>query len=242
MKKLQKKTTSKIKKAISILIVAAATAYAMSAPSEYSLRNRVVKLVGNGAACSGEQIRTASGKDYILTAGHCKLLSVDGSIDAIKEDGSTFSAHVIAEDPNSDLLLLEGLPNVKGIAIATSYSKGQEVRTFTHPRGVATVKSEGELIEVDEIPIPMPPEACASGLAKYKMLNISLSLGEISIDLQQCVMSVKEIASSAAIQAGSSGGMVVDTAGKLVAVVSAGGQGFSWFVTLTDIQSFLRAY
>ncbi len=41
---------------------------------------------------------------------------------------------------------------------------------------------------------------------------------------------------------GSSGGMVVNDAGELVGVVSAGGGGFSYLVRLLDIQSFLASY
>lgn len=75
-------------------------------PDSYFLA-RAFKLQSAHGSCSGEQVRAPSGKDYILTAAHCRILDDgSGSIQARDEQGRESMHRIIAEDPNSDLLLL----------------------------------------------------------------------------------------------------------------------------------------
>lgn len=210
-------------------------------PSENSLRSRVVKLTSARGSCSGEQVRAPSGTHYVLTAAHCIVLAEDGQINVITEDGRELKRRVIAEDDKSDLLLLEGVPALAGIDIAAVAPKGTWIRTFTHGKGHATYKTEGELLETTEIQILIsmsmePIEGCNK--AKEKLISTETPFGSI----YACLLSVKETFTQAMTQHGSSGGMVVNNEGELVGVVSAGDGNYSALVTLSDIKAFLNNY
>lgn len=207
--------------------------------SEDWLRNRVVKLTGNDVLCSGEQVKAPSGRNYILTAGHCKAtIGADGSVDVSADDGKHARRRMIEEDPYSDLLLIEGLPDDReGLSIAQSDYQQEHVRTYTHGAGMDTYETRGDLVMLKDLQVFAEfasPEDCSSK-PKYKMLDTGF-FGEV------CIMDVIEQASTAMTVPGSSGGMVVDDSGNLVGVVSAGGEGFSYFATLKDIQRFLSGY
>lgn len=207
-------------------------------PSEAKLMSKVVRLTsasGRGS-CSGEQVKAPSGENYILTAAHClSLASPDKTIRVMTEDGRDLPRRVIAEDEASDLALIEGLPNMEGIQVAKINYRNQPVRTFTHGAGLATYKTEGVLIEERDIMVFigfLEPEKCSG--SKYKIIDTFLG--------GACVMDVREMATTALTVPGSSGGMVVNDSGELVGVVSAGGGGMGWLVTLDHIRSFLGNY
>jgi hypothetical protein len=209
-------------------------------PSDQYFRDRTVMLKGKHGACSGEQIVAPSGENYILTAAHCRDIAVDGSMTVIMESGASLQRKVIAEDPNSDLLLLEGLPGTEGLRIAKSYRMTQEIRTFTHGARMDTYKTEGVLVQKTKVEIPMydiqtpeQEEACSSA---PKTKPIDGLFGRF------CLFSSDEVVTTAMIVPGSSGGMVVDSSGRLVGVVSAGGGGFGYLVPLEAIHAFLEAY
>jgi hypothetical protein len=212
-------------------------------PSEKSIRGKAVKLSSARGSCSGEQVRAPSGVDYILTAGHCRVLDDGtGSITAQSEKGDILKRKIIAEDPNSDLLLLEGLPGVKGLPIASSVTIGEHFRTFTHGKGLDTYKTGGEYIQDSQVDIlagmihdQESYDKCISGGSKYRAIQLSDSLGA-------CLLSVKEMTSTAMVVPGSSGGMVVDDSGALCGVVSAADGSFGYFILLSDIQKFMSGY
>jgi hypothetical protein len=230
-----------------LTIAAVAILHSLTASlPESAIRSNVVQLVSPNGSCSGEQIKAPSGKTYILTAGHCRPLEKDGSITAINSDGQKIERRIIAEDPKSDLLLLEGLPNRGGLEIASSSRMGDHIRTFTHGAAKAAYKTEGELIQDEVISILVgiiesdkDREQCKSA-PKYAIDKVDVFFGLVT--MEACVMKVAETSSTAMTVPGSSGGAVVNDRGELVAVVSAGGDGFSYLVRHIDIVNFLAAY
>lgn len=225
-------------------IILAIILHSCAIKSESHIRERSVKISGKHGQCSGEQVRAPSGVDYILTAGHCKDIQVDGMMTVTDEDGNHLQRRVIGEDPSSDLLLIEGLPGLRGLDIAKSAHYSEHVRTFTHGKGMNTYKTEGELIEIRKVEIlkgiiTTPEEAAScSFMPKYKVIHAPAPFDMI----EACVMSIDEMASTAKVVPGSSGGMVVNDAGDLVGVVSATDDNFNYFITLSDIQRFMAPY
>jgi S1-C subfamily serine protease len=217
--------------------------------SNNELRHKVVKLWSQSRGmCSGEQIEAPSGMAYILSAGHCAMLAdSNGDIRVETEDKEQLIRKVIAEDQESDLLLIEGLPNVKGLQLAEGHSH-EVVRTFTHGGNHDTWGSSGELVAIKPQHIMITQidpnsaidvQSCLKA-PKYQMQVFKTPFG----DFGACMLVADEWESTAFVMPGSSGGMVVNKWGELVAVVSAtdAQRGFSYFVTMTDIKRFLAAY
>jgi hypothetical protein len=206
-----------------------------SGPSDSEIRDRVVKIVGPHGQCSGEQIQAPSGKSYILTAAHCLPIAVEGSMDVITEDGVHTLRKVIAEDSKADLLLVEGLVDRTGLKIANNNYRFQSVRTFTHGRGMDTYTTEGVLVmdkrEMVLMGFAADAAECHIDMPKYRAIP---SEGGVA-----CVMDLDWTVTTAFVAPGSSGGLVVNSEGEMVGLVSAGGEGFGLLTRLEDIQRFL---
>lgn len=157
---------------------------------------------------------------------------------ATTEDGRSLQRKIIAEDPDSDLILLEGIPAMRGIDIAKYAIRQEHVRTFTHGNRFSTYRTEGLLIDYTTVEAQVADAACELGFPKYRWIVGNSFFGEMKL----CVLTETAMASDALTVPGSSGGMVVNDSGQLVGVVSAGGRGFSFFVSAYDINHFLKNY
>lgn len=234
------KNKIKWKKVSLALLISVGLYSCLSGHSDSYVRDRVVKIVRGRGSCSGEQVRAPSGVDYILTAGHCLGLAKDGAMTIIMENGNTLSRRVIAEDDKSDLLLLEGLPNLKGLEIADRSHNFQPVTSFTHRRGMATEKTQGYIVQSMYVEVPIfdimgdEDAAKCTSQPKYKLGGGMFGAA--------CVLSVEETVVSAQASPGSSGGPMVDSSGDLIGVVSAGSDTHTLLVMLSDIKAFLKGY
>jgi hypothetical protein len=213
--------------------------YALS-PSDRYLKNRVVKLLGDHGQCTGEQVKAPSGKMYILTAGHCKGLQEAGFILAVDEAGKTYKVKVIDEDPNADLLLLEGIPGLSGLSVARNILRSEHVRTYTHGGGMDTYRTDGDVIgtyEQDGMLAPILTEEqrleCIL-FPKNKVYHYQYGTA--------CILHTPFTVTTAMIIPGSSGGPVVNVFGQLIGVVSATDGHMSSLVTLSDIHTFLAKF
>lgn len=209
------------------------------ASDEY-VKSRVVKLTGKTGLCSGSQIRTPSGKDLILSAAHCiNLKDQNDMINVEDESGNVIQRKVLAEDERSDLMVLEGLPNMKGLPIAKEAFFGEHIRSFTHGSGYDTWKSEGTLIDEDkDLIVPLNIEASKCSMPKMKVVQMNFGFFRFLV----CALAVSEFVTDAKITPGSSGGMFVNDRGELMAVASAGGGGWGYLVRTIDINAFLERF
>lgn len=208
-----------------------------SKPEKY-IRDRVVMIQGNGISCTGVQIRAASGINYILTAGHCNKTIVEGKVSVVTEDGNRRLRWVLGEDPTSDLLLVEGLPNATGLDLATSEHANEPVRAVTHGGAKPLYETKGVLLGYEVSKAAMKPAADKSECpeSKYEILEIP------EIGLTMCVLAVEEVVTTASIVPGSSGGPVLNEANEVVGIASMTDGYFGYLVKLSDIRLFLAGY
>lgn len=214
-------------------------AYAFSHPS--LPKSKIVRIIGEHGMCSGEQVHSPSGADYILSAGHCRRLANASDMYTIKtEDGRKMQRKLIAEDPNSDLLLIEGVPGLRGLDLAESSYAGENITTLTHGDNLDTYMTKGVLIEMQRMIAPV------SRIESEEDKKNCLSMPKNSIQGDgfgdYCCIDIFEVVSTALIVPGSSGGAVLDSHMDLVGIASSGNGTFGSFVSLIDIKSFLRNY
>ena len=126
-------------------------------PSANDLRGYVVKLSSADHECSGIQVRAPSGKKYILTAAHCRLIAdADGNYLITLEDHTTLMRRLVAEDSQSDLLLLEGVPRRDGAIIAAAEWPREKVQIYSHGANLDTWRSEEIGANFDDQYSPLP--------------------------------------------------------------------------------------
>lgn len=242
--KFKSRLFSKKKFIIASLIAAVAYFSLHTSPlSDQYIKNRVVKLSNNGRQCTGEQVRTSSGTDYILTASHCApIADSKGYMTVTTEFGTTLQRRIVAEDPESDLLILEGLPNLKGLEVSSAYSlyRNQKLRAFTHGHGLDTWLAEGQMIQDSKLEVALYPTP--DGDTKLKCASMPKQVVVDSIFESFCAMSIMESVTTLGIVPGSSGGPIVNEDGELVGVASAKDEYFSYIVRLHDLQKFLLNY
>jgi len=165
----------------------------------------VVTIAATGASGSG----TGSGEvirsdGYILTNNHVISIAANGgSVEVLFSDGETVPATITGRDPQTDLAVLKIQPteHLKVITLGSSSSVvvGQPVVAIGAPLGLSGTVTSGIVSALDR-PVQVPGD------------NDSLAL------------LVSALQTDAAINPGNSGGALVNCAGQLVGVPTAGAQ------------------
>lgn len=211
------------------------------AKSEQQIYDSLVQLSTKSGKnfCSGQNVKAPSGKHYVISAGHCASAIRDYDAVMITEHGRKYKATIIMEDPNSDLVLLKGLKSIPALDIAASVALRQEIRTFTHGLGLRAYKTSGSLIEYKKTMIGGNDFVVTKADADKCLSQKKHAVIEAGWGFRMCVIHTWTLYSTAFAAPGSSGGAVVDDMGDLVGAVSGGGDGFTLFVRLSDIQRFI---
>jgi putative serine protease PepD len=163
----------------------------------------VVTIAAKGASGSGtgsgEVIRSSG---YILTNNHViSVAASGGSVTVLFSDGKTETAAITGRDPQTDVAVLKIQPpsGLKTIALGSSGSVhvGEAVVAVGAPLGLSGTVTSGIVSALDRT-VEVPGENDTSALL------------------------VSALQTDAAINPGNSGGALVDCAGKLVGVPTAG--------------------
>ena len=180
---------------------------AVSACAVTSVADQVIPSVvtiaasgsGGSGTGSGEVIRSDG---YILTNNHViSVAASGGSVEVLFADGQTAAATITGRDPQTDLAVLkvEASHGLKVISLGSSSSVkvGQPVVAVGAPLGLSGTVTSGIISAVDRT-VEVPGENDRSALL------------------------VSALQTDAAINPGNSGGALVNCAGQLIGVPTAG--------------------
>ena len=205
--------------------------------SAIRIRDSVVMLLGAGQ-CTGVQVTAPSGKNYILTAAHCKFMAIGGAFAVIDERGRSNLRSIIAEDGPSDLLLVEEAPHLPSLPVTDHLRRGDRLRSFTHGAGLPTYETQGVMIDVSQVTVG-PVEAVDSKEAEAACAGPKYSIQPVKKD-RFCMMQTVQSVTTVLLVPGSSGGPIVNEDGELVGIASSIDPPFSYVVNLGDIIRFLK--
>ena len=154
---------------------------------------------GGSGTGSGEVIRSDG---YILTNNHVISIAANGgSVEVLFSDGQSVAATITGRDPQTDLAVLKIQTSAKLKVIATGSSQtvqvGQPVVAIGAPLGLSGTVTSGIVSALDRT-VEVPGENDRSALL------------------------VSAMQTDAAINPGNSGGALVNCAGQLVGVPTAG--------------------
>jgi putative serine protease PepD len=155
---------------------------------------------GGGAGTgSGEVIRSDG---YILTNNHViSIAATGGSVEVLFSDGQTAAATITGRDPQSDLAVLKvqtsHLPKVISLGSSSSVKVGEAVVAIGAPLGLSGTVTSGIVSALDRTV-------------------------EVPGDNDRSALLVSAMQTDAAINPGNSGGALVNCAGQLVGVPTAG--------------------
>jgi putative serine protease PepD len=154
---------------------------------------------GGSGTGSGEIIKSDG---YILTNNHVISIAADGgSVEVLFSDGASVPATIVGRDVLTDLAVLkvQSTEGMKPIALGSSSSVqvGQPVVALGAPLGLSGTVTSGIVSALDRTV-------------------------EVPADNDQSALLVSAVQTDAAINPGNSGGALVNCAGQLVGVPSAG--------------------
>jgi S1-C subfamily serine protease len=195
---------------------------------------------------TGFHIISPSGKVYILTNAHvCELKDKNNNVFIRDEEGSRLiPKKVIEQSAFTDLCLVEGL-NKSGLKIARDYDIGKSYHVLGHPRLRPPSMIEGELTGVTEIEvldhiIPDVEDKTDCSLPKNKR-EVYNFFGFLNIDI--CVNKIFAAESTFTIYPGNSGSPLFNDRAQVEGVAFAGdSENIGYFITLDDIQEFVKPY
>lgn len=227
----------------------------------YMIRDSKRSGGGTGFAVQGP-----SGQNYILTNDHVCDVSSDRLTVLVSGDEGSMRRRIIARDENSDLCLVEGLPGVKGLSVASSGpTLGDDLMVVGHPMLKPKHISHGELIGRQDISLWMgpisfwnpqtkreeiipkedggiPAKECQMNKHSQEWQTFDMLFFVVRVKI--CIMTVKKAYNTAVvIHPGNSGSPVVNFWGNVTGVAFAGDDSnWGYMVSLEDINAFLKNY
>lgn len=220
---------------------------------EYRVGRVTVKAVNKSgnAGGTGFYVKAPSGKSYIVTNDHVCGVEENNIVYIQHESGAAADRlvprRIIDRAPGKDLCLIEGYNNYEGAKLASNTKRGDLVWVIGHPRLHNLTLSFGQLINMDyEVLIflaaNVSKDDCSESYMKYVDVDPDSLLGVRGVR-SLCFKSQQSYQSNAKIHPGNSGSAVVNAYGNIVAVAYASDMsGFSYFVKLEDLRSFLSVY
>jgi len=277
MKKMTRATVSTaVHYALIVAVIATLAVGVLKLPEVHNhwlhskVGSRVYKIQdqANGGGGTGFAVKAPSGQSYILTNDHVCGVSADGQSVLVTDDkGDSMRRRIISHDGNSDLCLIEGVPGVEGLSVAsTQPSRGDTIYVVGHPRLMPTHVSSGEMLGKEDVTLILGPisvidpvsgkeeqidpakggilpEMCMA--PKNSQENIEINLLFFTVQVKFCMLNVKDTYTTAVtIHPGNSGSPAVNFWGNVEGVAFAGSSETNWgnMLNLKDIKAFLKNY
>jgi len=209
--------------------------------------SKVVKITNEAlnSGGTGVHITTPHGYTYILTNAHVCGVAKDNIVWVTNDYGTSMPRRVIELSKYTDLCLIEPLPGTSGLSIGSEAVVGDIVAVVGHPRLMPTTVNRGEIIgqakvEVLDHEINPQDENDKCNLPKQKHLHYTMGFWDTDL----CILEIEAYLTNIVILPGNSGSPVVNKWGNLVALAFASDNEAHWglFVTLKDIQTFIKSY
>lgn len=204
-----------------------------------SVGSQVVMLTnkaGNSGG-TGFAVKTPSGDVLTLTNAHvCGLADEKGQVYAKTADRRAIPIKVKESYDKADLCLLEKVPGMTGITVASGVSIGEELGLVGHPKLMPLTLSRGQLIGYGDVAVLVSMEPCAEEGGMYK--TVMSMFGPVCIEISRAAYT------NIPSLPGNSGSPVVNLFGHLTGVLYAGDSSVNWgiLVPLEAVQDFLKAY
>lgn len=208
---------------------------------------RVTREDGKSGGTGVHVVSPSSGKVYLLTNKHiCREADKDGVLWVGFDEGRSIPRHVLEMSKNSDLCLMEPLPDMSGVPLASDGPKPFDaVSIWGHPLLQPLSEAKGRSVGYHEITVLQ--FVIDSEEKKLQCNGSNESIQEIDmfiIKMDMCMSKSTSDLSDAQIYPGNSGSPVVNTDGKLIGVVYASSSETHWSesVPLSDVRGFLLPY
>src|ERR1051325_3963011 len=154
------------KEMLAYLLLVSSLAYvALSAPQLHdaylrqAVGSKVYKITTDDqqGAGTGFSVKVPSGQTYIVTNSHVcngvlEAASVPGTVLVVNGQGA-MRRRVIAISDKTDLCLIEGLPGVDGLSLASESDIGDNLTSFGHPLLEPLTSAKGEVIAKTDLQI-----------------------------------------------------------------------------------------
>jgi Trypsin-like peptidase domain len=262
---LAKKTEAALKNkgglsllAMMLIVVCAATAapFAHKAFIRSKVGSRVymVRTSPTGGGGTGFMVKAPSGKSYLMTNDHVCAASKNGEDMVVMTDsGDWIPRRILHRSDKTDLCLLDGMPGVEGLELASDSSVGDQVMAVGHPALMPLTLSGGEILGSQDIMTLEFITLNEKDLNCQKPKNSIVKIGEriafkgkdLTIEsIYACVNVTKSAKiTNLLIRPGSSGSPMVNWKGQVEGVMFAGDP-FGWgaAVSLQDVKSMLKMY
>lgn len=208
---------------------------------------RVVDPLEHGRGGTGFSVVAPSGKTYTLTNGHvCGLASNETLHALVPGTDRAYTLRVLEVSKDTDLCLLEPVPNYAGVALANSAAIGELFDVVGHPLLMPLSISKGTLTAYETITLVVSVNGNADncigpGYTWSDASGTSLtSYGIFSV----CKRTVEAVYTTAVIYPGNSGSPAVNFWGNVVGVVFAGDNrsNYGYLIPLRDVYKFLSIY
>jgi len=216
-----------------------------------------------GGGGTGFAVQAPSGVSYIVTNSHVcegvKGMTADkNSVYVVNNEGAMLRKIIVISD-ESDLCLIEGLPDVDGLKVSGSEpGLGEFVTVVGHPHLRPLSISRSEIVGVQDVEILgyfmksgnavqdllTQAEDGKCDMPKNKIIEADVESFIGPMHLKICLIITKAAyMSTAVIYPGNSGSPVVNWVGRVIGVAFASDStNWAYIVSLNDLNDFLRRY